>query len=74
MRHCGYAHTSAWQDRSRTLAFDPEATGFDFEQIIELLSNLTTSVQETEPGVFSFHLYKEFDSESDQEKLILVEK
>jgi len=43
-------------------------------QVVELLSSLTTAVKANEPGVFSFHLYKDFDRESGDEELVLVEK
>ncbi|KAL9119555.1 MAG: hypothetical protein Q9187_003891 [Circinaria calcarea] len=44
------------------------------DRVVELLSNLTKAVEKNEPGVFSFHLYKDFNAESGKEQLILVEK
>ncbi|OJD40277.1 antibiotic biosynthesis monooxygenase [Diplodia corticola] len=44
------------------------------DRVVELLTDLTSSVQKNEPGVFSFHLYKDFDAETGKEQLVLVEK
>lgn len=43
-------------------------------QVIELLTNLTAAVKRNEPDVFTFHLYKDFDAETNKEQLVLVEK
>ncbi|KAL3421019.1 hypothetical protein PVAG01_07464 [Phlyctema vagabunda] len=44
------------------------------DRVAELLTNLTAVVQKKEPGVFSFHLYRDFDQEKGKEQLVLVEK
>ena len=38
------------------------------------MTNLTAAVEKNESGVFSFHLYKDFDQEAGKEQLVLVEK
>ncbi|GAQ46936.1 hypothetical protein ANI_1_3436014 [Aspergillus niger] len=45
-----------------------------FGLVAELLTKLTACVKKNEPGVLSFHLYKDFDRETGQEELVLVEK
>ncbi|RDK36539.1 hypothetical protein M752DRAFT_311078 [Aspergillus phoenicis ATCC 13157] len=44
------------------------------DRVAELLTKLTACVKKNEPGVLSFHLYKDFDRETGQEELVLVEK
>jgi hypothetical protein len=44
------------------------------DRVMELLSALTEAVREKEPGVISFHFYKDFDRESGNEELVLVER
>ncbi|KAF3404577.1 hypothetical protein DPV78_003375 [Talaromyces pinophilus] len=45
-----------------------------FKKVVELPTNLTASVLKNEPGVSSFHLFKDFDRESGKEELVLVER
>ncbi|KAF4303991.1 hypothetical protein SLS57_005313 [Botryosphaeria dothidea] len=44
------------------------------DRVVELLTNLTSVVEKNEPGVQSFHLYKDFDAAVGNEQLVLVEK
>lgn len=44
------------------------------ERVIELLTNLTETAKQKEPDLFSYHLYRDFDRETNQEELVLVEK
>lgn len=43
-------------------------------QVIELLTNLVEVCKQKEPDLFSYNLYKDFDRETGQEELVLVEK